>query len=451
MQIIWHQKKLKIMIKKIIATFFFGLVFQTGSSQTFDKLKLDRYFQELENAEKFMGSVAIFENGKIIYEKAIGFSEIETKIKPNKNTKYRIGSISKSFTSVLVLKAVEEKKLTLDSKLNVFFPFIKNADKISISNLLNHRSGIHNFTNDPTYFDWNTQKKSEAEMLKIIENGGSDFEPNSKSEYSNSNYVLLSFILEKIYKKSYSTLLTEKIVKPIGLKNTFVGGEINIKNNECYSYKYFTNWEKQTETDMTIPMGAGNIISTPSDLMKFAEALFDGKIISAQSIELMKTTTDNYGFGLFKMSFDDKISYGHTGSIDEFSSIYQYFINEKVGFAFTSNGSNYNNNDIVIVLSNAIFGKNYEIPNFKAYQVATVDLDTYLGIFSCKELPIKITITKKNTKLIAQATGQMALELEATKQDEFKFDKAGIVLEFNPTNKTMLLKQGGGIFTFTKE
>ena len=202
---------------------------------------------------------------------------------------------------------------------------------------------------------------------------------------------------------------------------------------------------------MSIPVGAGAIVSTPSDLTKFADALFNAKIINVKSLELMETLKDNYGYGLFQIPFGDKKSFGHTGGIDGFTSVYGYFPNEKVGFALTSNGTNYNNNNISIVLLSAIFNKSYEIPNFKVYELTTEDLDKYLGIYSSKEIPIKITITKIDKTLMAQATGQSAFGLEATEKDKFKFDQAGVVLEFSLNDKKMFLKQGGGTFTFLKE
>lgn len=398
-----------------------------------------------------MGSVALSENGKIIYTKSIGFSDVESKTKPNETTKYRVGSISKSFTSALVFKAVEENKLSLDTKISKYFPNIKNADKISISNLLNHRSGIHSFTDNENYLSWNTQKKSEKELLKIIEDGGSNFEPNSTADYSNSNYVLLSFILEKIYKKPYSEILQEKIIKPIGLKNTYVGGKINLENNEAHSYTFESNWIKETETDLSIPLGAGAIVSTPSDLLQFADALFNGKIISEKSLKLMETIKDDYGSGLFQMPFGTKKAFGHTGGIDGFSSNYGYFPEEKVAFALTSNGSNFTNNNIAIAVLCAVFNQPYEIPAFKTLDLSSADLDQYLGIYSSKDIPLKITDTKNDTTLMAQATGQSAFPLDASDKNIFKFDQAGIVLEFMPANKTMILKQGGKNYNFIKD
>src|SRR5690606_16393678 len=108
-------------------------------------------------------------------------ANLENNLKATENSKYRIGSISKSFTAVLVLKAVEDKKLSLNQTINKWFPTIPNAGKITVKQLLSHRSGIHNFTNDADYVTWNTQPKSESEMVEIIAKGGSDFEPDSKA------------------------------------------------------------------------------------------------------------------------------------------------------------------------------------------------------------------------------------------------------------------------------
>ena len=167
-----------------------------------------------------MGSVAVAKNGELIYTKTVGLADVENNIKANQHTKYRIGSISKSFTAVLVLKAVEEEKVKLDQSIYKWFPKIKKSKKITIKQLLTHRSGIHNFTENESYSLWNTQSKQK--MIAIIVNGGTDFKPGSKAQYSNSNFVLLSFILEKIYRKSYTELIQEYIAEPIGLSNTYV-------------------------------------------------------------------------------------------------------------------------------------------------------------------------------------------------------------------------------------
>ena len=433
-----------------IVILLIGFINQLAFAQDFDKAKLDNYFNAVEVNNKFMGSVAVSQNGKIIYTKSVGFSYFEDKVKATENTKYRIGSISKTFTTVLVLKAVEEKKLDLKQTIQKFFPSIQNANKITIQNLLSHRSGIHNFTDDEDYGNWSTTAKTQKEMIDIIATKGSDFDPGSKAQYSNSNFVLLTFILEKTFKTSYAELLTKYISKPLGLTSTYLGRNINLKNNEAKSYSYDEDWKAETETDISIPLGAGGIVSTPVDLVKFSDALFTGKLLKKENLDLMKTIKDNYGAGLFKIPFYERAGYGHTGGIDGFTSAFSHFDDGNISYAMTSNGTNFNNNDISLTVLSAMYGRPYDIPDFKTFEVKSDDLDQYLGVYSSTQMPLKITITKNEKTLIAQATGQSSFELEATEKNKFKFEKAGVVIEFNPKEQTMILKQGGGTYNFTK-
>ena len=182
------KNKLSLLIVMMICSSF---------AQNINPMKLDSLFQILEAKDKYMGSIAISENGKLLYTKSIGKDDIENNKPSTISTKYRIGSISKMFTACLIFKAVEENKIDLNQTIEKYFPTIQNSSKITIGNLLNHRSGIHNFTNDENYMSYFTAPKTEKEMVEIITKGKSDFEPNTKSDYSNSNYVLLSYILEK--------------------------------------------------------------------------------------------------------------------------------------------------------------------------------------------------------------------------------------------------------------
>ncbi len=396
-----------------------------------------------------MGSVAISKNGKIIYLKSIGYADIGNSIKATKETKYRIGSISKSFTAVLALKAVENKKLELNQTIDKWFPTIKDSEKITVKQLLNHRSGIYNFTNNSNYITWNTQSKTEKEMVEIIKAGGNNFTPDSKAEYSNSNYVLLTYILEKTFMKSYSELLQEYIIKPIDLKNTYIFGKINTRNNESKSYKFLGSWIEEPETDYTIPLGAGAITSTTSDLTKFADALFGEQLLTTESLEIMKTVQEGYGYGLFQIPFYNSVGFGHTGGVDGFSSVYSHFPEDNISYALTSNGTNINNNDISIAVLSAVYDKSYGIPEFTSY--VPEELDKYLGVYSSDQIPLKITITKDVNTLIAQGTGQPAFPLEAINKDIFKFDQVGAKFEFNPTKNTMILFQNGMQINFTKK
>lgn len=439
------------MKKKCLILILFLFVASVGSSQNFDKAKLDSYFDAFEAGDRFMGSVAVSKNGELIYTRSLGYTDVGNKNKANKNTKYRIGSISKTFTAALVLKGVEEGKIDLNQSIDKFFPEFPNASNITVLQLLQHRSGIHNFTDDENYLSWNTMPKPEKEMVDIIIKGGSDFEPNSKSDYSNSNYVLLSYILEKTFKKPYFKILSENITQPLDLNNTYLPNNANKDGEESNSYSWRGKWVLEADTDVSIPMGAGGIVSTPVDLVTFSDALFGGKIVNDESLKQMETVKDNFGLGLFPIPFGKKRGWGHSGAIDGFSSVFTYFPDGDISYALTSNGTNVNNNDISIAVLSAVYGVPYEIPEFYNIELTSEDLDQYVGIYSSSDIPLKITITKEDGSLIAQATGQSSFPLEATGQDKFGFSPAGVVLEFTPEESTMVLKQGGGVFTFKKE
>jgi hypothetical protein len=167
----------------------------------------------------------------------------------------------------------------------------------------------------------------------------------------------------------------------------------------------------------------------------------------------MKTMTDGYGMGMFQIPFHEKSAYGHNGGIDGFASTLAYFPADSVTVAYCTNGQVHPMNDILIGVLSIYFNKPYSIPTFTpaSISLSTEDLAKYLGVYSSRQIPLKITITKDNTTLIAQATGQSSFPLEAAEKDKFKFDAAGIILEFNPDKNEMTLKQGGQAVLFSKE
>ena len=435
---------------------FTGIAFGTVCAQSINKPKLDSLFNILADKHKAMGSLTVSKNGTVLYSRAIGYCSMTgSDQKPSTSlTKYRIGSISKMFTATMIFQLIEEGKLKLTTTLDTFFPDLPNAGTITISNLLNHRSGLHNFTNDPEYLQWMTQQKTRDEMLAILSKNAADFQPNEKAAYSNTNFVLLGYIIETIDKQPYAKSLEKRIASAIGLSNTYAGGRTNPDHDESYSYEFTGQWQQAPETDMSIPGGAGAVVSTPTDLTRFIEALFTLKLVSQNSLSQMQTMTDGSGMGMFQIPFSTKKAYGHNGGIDGFASALAYFPVDGLAIAYCTNGQAYPMNDILIGVLSICYNMDYAIPKFNsqpAVILSTEDLDKYLGIYSTTQLPLKITITKKDVQLIAQATGQSSFPLEAAEKDKFTFDAAGIVMEFNTDKNEMTLKQGGGNFLFTKE
>ncbi|WP_089082059.1 serine hydrolase domain-containing protein [Roseivirga seohaensis] len=441
-----------MMLRRFFYSFLtFVILVQTGRTQGIDTTRLSEYFDTLAANNKFMGSVALLKEGQIIYTKQVGFAELETKKEPNNNTKYRIGSVSKLFTATLIFKAIEEGKVSLNETIYNYFPSIENSEQITISNLLNHRSGIHNYTDDKDEFlSYHTNSKTKTEMVALIAQGGSDFVPNTKAAYSNSNYVLLSYILEEVFQSSFSTVLKEHITEPLHLVNTFFGTPININNNESYAYTLGREWMKMDETHSSIDLGAGGITSTPTDLVLFAHALFNHKILSEQSLETMKTIQDGFGMGLFKTLYYNKVSYGHNGEIDGFQTALRYFEDSKYAFAITANAMDYSLNLISVTIVNALFNQHFDIPDFRTYNPKPSDLNQYVGVYSSETFPVELMVIKRGKQLEIQATGDSKMNLQATAKGEFKYDLAGIQIKFIPEKGQMILKQGGKVSTLTK-
>ncbi|MBN1821314.1 MAG: beta-lactamase family protein [Prolixibacteraceae bacterium] len=445
-------KHLITAMKQILFLIFIFATISVVKSQTFDKEKLDRFINLVEENNKCMGSFSLFQDGKEVYQNSFGFADVASDIKVNKETKFRIGSISKTFTATMIMQLFEEKKLSLDTKLSEYFPGIPNAKKITIEQLLRHRTGLFNFTNKEDYTTWMVKPQTRKDILNHFIKNGTVFEPGEKMEYSNTNYVLLSFIIEEIEKKPYSEVLKSRITGPLKLDNTYYGEKINSAEDEAFSYSKQGGWQLETETDMSVPSGAGAIVSMPTDLNRFFNALFNMKLVSEESLGQMEKMVDGYGFALTSVPFYEKKAFGHGGGIDGFRSFAAYFPVEKTAFSLTCNGLDMVLNDLMIGILSIYFGRDYELPDFAA--VVKVDiskLTSYEGLYSSPDLPLKLKIFIEDGVLKGQGTGQPSFPLEAFEENKFRFDQAGLEIEFLPEKNKMILKQGGATFELTKE
>jgi len=393
-----------------------------------------------------MGSLTISKNGIINYQKAIGYSLIsdDKKVAADINTKYRIGSATKMFTAVMIFQLIEEGKIKLDDKLKMYFPDLPNADKITIQNMLYHRSGLHDYTHDTNFPDWMNKPKSHEELLKIIKEKGSDFEPGTDVDYCNSNYLLLGYIIEKICNISYAEALKKRILFKLNLKNTYFGKPINIKNNESSSYKYAdNNWNKEKETDLSIHGGAGSIVSTPTDMVNFTDALFSKKLISEPSLAKMETIVDDYGMGMFPNKYGDKPSFGHNGRIEEFYSALWYYPNEKLSFAYCTNGIDYPRTDLIEGVLKICFNEPFSIPFAKNANNKTENLDKYLGKYSSDQ--IVVTCTKEGNKLLLETRGK-AFEAEKISDNYFANVVSGYFFQFYPDKNELQIKETDNVY-----
>ncbi len=443
-------------LRILLATSLALALFATGRAQSPDIAKLDQFFDRLAEKNKAMGSLIIVKDGAVVYSRAIGYGQIdETARKPlTAASRFRIGSITKMFTAAMILQLVDEGKLKLTDTLATFFPQIPNAGKITLGQLLGHRSGIPNVRRDPTgQPNVNTTPITKDEILALIVKAAPAFEPDTRHLYSNSGYFLLGLILEKVTGQSYAAALEERIKAKIGLKDTYTAtGKIDVQKHESLTYlNTGSDWKQVPETHPSILFGAGAIISTPADLARFIQALFDGKLISRESLNRMKTMRDGEGLGMEPHSYAGKSFYGHAGGADNYGSWLTYQPDEKLAVAYMTNAKVHPVPDIVRGVIDIYYGQPFQIPSFDTLAVGPDVLDRYVGVYASPDVPVKFTITRQGSTLFVQPGTQDAAALEATAPDKFQLLGGRIVFEFDAAKKQMVHKRGGVPRLFTRE
>lgn len=431
-------------MKKILFLLLSCSMLVTAQEINFNQL--DNFLENLSENDKFMGSLAISQDHNLTYNKSVGNSYITStnNQKINSRSKFRIGSITKTFTATMVFQLIEEEKLSLDTNLSEYFPKVPNATKITIDHLLTHSSGVFNLTNAEQFGDWVYKPTNPEEMLNRILLFDADFEPGEKNEYSNTNYLLLGYIVETLDNRTYAESLKERIVDKLGLKNTYYGAKINNANNECNSYIFSSNgWEQMGDTDMSLPGGAGAIVSNANDLIVFMDALFNNKLINEASLKVM-TAHNEVGFcrGLFRIVTHEQTVFVHDGGIDGFQSVLAYFPEHNTSVALTSNALNYDKNDIVMRALRTSIGMELEMLVFSQIELSKEEVMQYEGVFKSEQLPFALIFKAEGTTLTGAPEGDNLKTLVAIKKDEFTFDKIGVHLKFDLNSNTLIFTQG---------
>lgn len=432
-----------------------------------DTQKLDEMFDVLESNDRMMGSITVRQGGKIIYNRILGYRSIagEKKIKSDANTLFRIGSIAKPFTAVMIFQLIEERKLNLDTKLSEFFPMFPNAEKISIEQLLSHRSGLGNYPKNVDYSDtkaWIYRPQTRSQIVERIAGSKPLFAPGEKRRYNNANYVLLGYIIEDLTKSGYAAQLDNRIVKKLGLKNTRFGRKIDGSKNEAFSFNYRdSKWESVPEGDMSIPGGAGGIVSTTGDLTRFLDALFKNKLLKPAALkEMLTPPPDNFSdhtkaFGRANIFDTGKKGYSHDGGIDAFSSLFVYVKEDDLAFAITINGNNYPINRIFWNVLRVYYHQPLTMPTFKAIKLSDEALSKYEGVFNLKQIGMKITVRKDKDGLIGEISKDDFFHLTPTGNGSFFHAPSGIIMEFkeNPDGSVpgFTMYQGRGVSVWEKE
>ena len=420
-------------------------------AQTLDTDTLDTFLDRLASKQKGMGSLAILKDGQPLYRHAFGYSSVdgENRRPSTTATKYRIASITKTYTAVMIYQLVEEGRLTLGDTLDRFFPQVPNASRITVAQILGHRSGIHDLEADGS---WGKQPRTKDDIVARIAQGQPDFEPDTQHRYSNAGYILLGYIVERAGGQPYRDALTARITSKLGLHDTYFldRGTADAGRNESLSYRYIGGFKEAAELDFSVPGGAGSIVSTPTDMAVFIQALFDLKLVSKERLAQMSTMRDGEGMGMEPFSFAGLTCLGHTGGSGSSGAWLMYCPADRLALAYATNMKIYPVVDIVRGIVDVYRHRPFEIPTFEAVQVSPEVLDRYVGVYSAPGAPVKLTITRQGSTLYFQPGTQSAVPLEATAQDAFKIDP-GVFFTFDAANRQMTIKRPNGERVFTKE
>ena len=435
--------------KTLFTTLLMLALVTPGRAQTLDKAKLDQLFDRLLEKNKGMGSLTLVKDGNVVYSRSFGYRQVNGSEKKLliAETKYRIASITKMFTAVMIFQLVEEGKLKLTDTLDKFFPQIPNAARITIGQILAHRSGIHNLEADGS---WGMQPRTKEEVVARIARGQPDFEPDAMHRYSNAGYILLGYIVEKAGGKPYQEALKERITSKIGLKDTYAGAGNTDPKNEALSYIYIGGWKEAAELEFSVVAGAGSILSTPADMTKFIQALFDLKLVPPDSLKQMTTMSDGEGMGMEPFSFAGKTLYGHTGGSANSGAWLAYFPDERLALAYTTNAKIYPVRDIVKGVFDIYWNQPFQIPTLDAFEVSPEVLERYVGVYSIPGTPARLTVSRDGATLYFQPAGQSAVPIEATAEDKFKIDPF-VVFEFDAAKGELTITRAGQKRIFTKQ
>jgi CubicO group peptidase (beta-lactamase class C family) len=413
--------------------------------------KLDALIEAYAKLYKFNGSALVAKNGNILLNKGYGYRNATDKVANNEQTIFQLGSVTKQFTSAVILKLQEEKKLSVSDKLSKYFPGYPKGDSITIEQLLTHTSGIYNYTNDGKFMANEVTKPSNREMMMaLFKDKPLDFSPGTNWSYSNSGYSLLGYIIEAVTKQSYEQAVRKYIFTP--LRMTHSGFDFtHLKSNEK-AIGYFKLNDKEKEeapiVDSSVSFSAGAIYSTTGDLYLWHEALQKNNILSREQQEKAYTPVKNrYGYGWSIDSIEGKRRVSHGGGIHGFITTIARVPEDDICIVLLSNASNTTLGEISKSIFAILYGKEYELPKERTeIKLPEEKLKEYEGEYELNK-DLHVVISLKDGALVATPTGQKTETLYAEKEDLLFVKSQDIQLEFTRNEKKeidgFILHQGG--------
>lgn len=383
---------------------------------------------------EFMGAVLVARDGQVLLDRGYGSADLEWKIPNDGDTKFRLGSVTKQFTAAAILLLQERGKLRLDAPVKTYLPDAPAAwDKVTLYNLLTHTAGIPNLTAFDDYEKTKTLPATPASLIARFRDKPLDFQPGEKWSYSNSGFIVLSAIVEKVSGQSYAAFLADNIFKPLGMADTGYDTHAAVLPHRASGYAPSAAGPVNADyIDMSIPQGAGGLYSTTRDLLKWETALFGGRLLKPESLRAMITPyKNNYALGVAVLTPDGSTLITHSGGIEGFNSWLGYDPDRKLAVIVLANLNGGAADRIGRSLMTVARGGAVTLPGERqAITLPPETLKTYEGTYALSP-DFGFTVRLTDGKLMVQATGQAAFEMFAEKPDWFFLKVTDAQISFN--------------------
>ncbi len=404
------------------------------------KQEIDSIIKAYAAINKFNGTALIHYQHKNIFEKSYGWQNAEKKIPNQDKGVYQIASLTKSFTALIIVKLAEEGKLSVKDPISKFIADYPRGNEITIEHLLTHTSGIYEVLRNKKYFNLLHTGKSitKNKELSFFKNEPLDFEPGTQFSYTNSGYILLGLIIEKITGLSYEDAVKKIILNPLKMTHTgfnYMALESPYKTVP-YSYISKTKQEKTEVWNSTLTGPAGQIYSTAEDLYNYYTGLRDFKIVSKEAFK--KATTpylSGYGYGWFIDDLYGKKLINHGGNIEGSTSYFAMLPEEDLCIILLNNITSKKLEKAGNTILAALLEQPYTLPQPKKEILLSADaLKKYVGDYELSEDNI-IHILYENNQLFIQNNKDPKVEMLAEKEDTF-------FLQDDDTEISFIFKKG---------
>lgn len=435
----------KILLIIISFLLVFSRVSLAQTSMDYGK-ELGAYLDYIEEYEGFSGNVLVVKGGQIVLRESYGYGNREEKIPLAVEDRMPIGSLSKQFVALAILGLEEEGKLSLEEKISKYFPDYSQAGSISIEDLLLHSSGIRDFVDYRQFMKLRLEDLDQENIMKEIYRGDLAFEPGQGFLYSNSNYFLLSLIIEEVTGRELGDYLEEKIFRPLGMKDTGLIGRGNFLRTRVQPYSPGPGVDMELENQVLARVkGAGNIYSSLDDLYKWDRALYSDRLLTRENMArwfearqaINHNTSSAYGFRVNRARYGRRLY--HTGSTLGFTANISRYIDYDTSIILLSNLGQYNIGRFRDNIEKIIF-------DGRSFRPEPVDFDRkFLGRYSYK-YGLKLNVYQKEGDFYASllnfrplrlfpVSGQSLRSVHSNIEFNFK-DQAGEarILEIRPYN-----------------